>query len=126
MGCELILNENVLNKVSGGDKVVKSSAERFCNVRNFYLNLLPGVHKKHYKVTFTYKDWEEGIDDSHHKRVIIEDLEETEACWKSLSKSERFYALSPFLTVAATGTALAVCQLGRWLNSKYDFSKFLV
>lgn len=110
-----ILSEDVLKYVSAGATEV-SSETRAKNVINFYLNLVPGVHKKHYKITYDKSEWSD--ENGKYTRNITQTVEESDMSWKVLSKSEKLGVCLPELFAGFTALGIGACGLARWAKTK--------
>ena len=112
----LKLDDNALEYISAGREVV-SSDYRFRNAANFYLNLVPGFHRKHYKLVSDVPEWPDECA-GKRERNIKQTLEETNMSWKVLSKSEKLGVCFPGIFTGCMAAGVGVCSLARWIKTK--------
>ena len=109
-----ILDEKLLENITAGTEIV-SSENKVSNVINFYLNLLPGVSKKHIRVKYEFSNWESKSDNEKYRNVI-QKAEINDMKWKELSRSEKYGVISAPLATLLTIGGVSLFSFMRWIT----------
>ena len=111
-----ILNDNDLEKISSGKEYI-STENKYSNILNFYLNLIPGVSKKHIKVKYDLKEWQSKSDTEKY-REILQTAEMNDMSWKELNTEEKWGVASIPIAIGVVGGGVGLLSLMRWITSR--------
>lgn len=117
---KMILNEAELSRISGGNLTNANPCDcTTINVKNYYLNWLPCVDRKHIKVTASSAGWNDvpGKPNTKESNVRYEAVC-SDMKWKNLSGKEKFVAAVPVAGLAFVAAGVLVPAALRYVKKR--------